>query len=400
MNENIYYVQTSIEDLYKSEFDEVVSEYNKQQKRSDRKINDYYKKILNDDKTEHQREIIIALGTKEDNSDPGVLENKKEVLDKYVRGFQKRNPNLKVYNAVMHNDEKNPHLHINYVPIASYTKGLKKRVAQSRALQQQGFRFENWRENETKIIENLMNESGMERHIIGTHSYKTPKQYKDFQEEVKILEKESNEFKNQLDKAIERFDDYNALQLVDIDEIPVKFAPLSNSKLLIDVEYYNEIKMNYKAIQSLALSNQKESYEIIENARFDRFENKKLKKEIEDMKQKDFSNNLRSYDLENREHKVEIQEKNLNKEILELKNQRENLEKNLKEKYEINLENHIKEFEEIKQKYLEINYNFKKYIDKLEIQNQEKDKLLNKYNVYEQEKKKSNLITRSKGMEL
>ena len=35
-----------------------------------------------------------------------------------MNGFAERNPNLKVFNAIMHLDEETPHLHIDYVPFS------------------------------------------------------------------------------------------------------------------------------------------------------------------------------------------------------------------------------------------------------------------------------------------
>lgn len=37
----------------------------------------------------------------------------RQVLDEYYRGFQERNPNLKVFSAHLHMDEATPHLHID-----------------------------------------------------------------------------------------------------------------------------------------------------------------------------------------------------------------------------------------------------------------------------------------------
>ena len=114
--DNIYYIQRDIREVYDEEFKSSIEEYNNSQKRDDRKIKDYYSKVLNDKKTEHQREIIVAVGRHNDNIPKEI---KKEILDKYMQSFQQRNKSLKVYNAVMHLDEKNPHLHINYVPVAT-----------------------------------------------------------------------------------------------------------------------------------------------------------------------------------------------------------------------------------------------------------------------------------------
>ena len=42
-----------------------------------------------------------------------------EILDEYARSFQERNPNLYLFNAVLHMDEATPHLHLDYVFTAS-----------------------------------------------------------------------------------------------------------------------------------------------------------------------------------------------------------------------------------------------------------------------------------------
>ena len=76
LKENIYYIQKDIKDLYRDEFGDAVNEYNSKQKRTDRKINNYYKKILNDKKTQHQRELIIAIGSKDENISDEIINKK------------------------------------------------------------------------------------------------------------------------------------------------------------------------------------------------------------------------------------------------------------------------------------------------------------------------------------
>ena len=187
LESNIYYIQKDIREIYKSEFDEVVKEYNFKQKRNDRKIDDYYKKIFNDKKTEHQRELIVAIGSKDENISNKIIDKKADILDEYMKNFQERNPNLKVYNAVMHLDESNPHLHINYIPVAHYNKGLKKRVSQENSLKEQGLTFEQWRIRETNLIDNLMHSKGIERHFVGSHKHMSVKEYKEIKKEIQEL---------------------------------------------------------------------------------------------------------------------------------------------------------------------------------------------------------------------
>ncbi len=99
----------------------------------------------------------------------------------------------------MHLDESNPHLHINFVPIAHYTKGLKKRVAYEKALSEQGVTFEQWREKETGFIEDLMQKKGMERSFEGSHKHMTVKEYKKLRKEIDNL----NDLKENLNKSID-----------------------------------------------------------------------------------------------------------------------------------------------------------------------------------------------------
>ena len=51
-----------VKELYKKEFEEARLEYNNKQTRNDRKINDYFAQISNDNKHDLACEIIIELG--------------------------------------------------------------------------------------------------------------------------------------------------------------------------------------------------------------------------------------------------------------------------------------------------------------------------------------------------
>lgn len=194
--DNIYYRQENIEEVYELIFNEAVSDYNAKQKRNDRKIDNYYSKILHDKKTEHQREIIVAIGTSKDLIDKKL---KKKLLDDYMNGFQDRNPNLKVYNAVLHLDEANPHLHINYVPHFTSSRGLSKRVGQNKALEQQGFAdFKAWRDSETGVLESQMKEYKLKREFKGSHAYLHHTEYKQMKDVVNTLESTKNTLKNEI----------------------------------------------------------------------------------------------------------------------------------------------------------------------------------------------------------
>ncbi|CDN33564.1 unnamed protein product [Bacillus thuringiensis DB27] len=196
LHENIYFVQKNIRSVYKDVFQEAVDKYNEKQKRNDRKIQDYYDKIKKDTKTHEQRELVVAIGEGKDDSK--YRKTKKEALKEYAEAFQGRNPNLAVYNMVLHDDEANPHLHINYVPNFESSRGLTRRVGMDRALQQQGIKgkgmelIANWRQLETAYIESLAKEHipEFERANVGSHKYMKVRQYKEYAEVKSIVEKQ------------------------------------------------------------------------------------------------------------------------------------------------------------------------------------------------------------------
>ncbi|HGA1025249.1 TPA: plasmid recombination protein [Bacillus cereus] len=204
LEENIYFVQKDIRSVYKDVFQEAVDKYNEKQKRNDRKIKDYYDKIKKDTKTHEQRELIVAVG--EGKDDPKYREAKKETLKQYAEAFQGRNPNLAVYNMVLHDDEANPHLHINYVPNFESSRGLTRRVGMDRALQQQGVQgkgtelIANWRQLETAYIESLAKEQipNFERANVGSHKYMKVRQYKEYAEAVSNIENQITEISKRL----------------------------------------------------------------------------------------------------------------------------------------------------------------------------------------------------------
>lgn len=89
-------------------------------------------------------ESVIQVGNQDNagfKNAPDTAQKMMKVLTDYVANFEKRNPNLYVFNAVIHADEATPHLHIDWIPIASgYKKGMPIRNGLEKALNQQGIR--------------------------------------------------------------------------------------------------------------------------------------------------------------------------------------------------------------------------------------------------------------------
>ena len=105
--------------FYKNEFEKARLEYNNKQTRDDRKINDYFKKISNNSKSDLAVQIIIELGDKKfwDTKSMTYKHKMTNVFIKQVDDLELLLPNFKICSAIIHYDETSPHLHIVGVPI-------------------------------------------------------------------------------------------------------------------------------------------------------------------------------------------------------------------------------------------------------------------------------------------
>ena len=176
---NITYCQENIKAVYHELFDEALERYNAKQTRADRRIENYYEKIRSGKQEKPFHEIILQVGNKDDmsaDSDEGRLAA--AVLDEYIRAFQERNPNLRVFSAHLHMDEATPHLHIDFVPFTTGSKrGLDTRVSLKQALAAQGFtggtrgdtEWSQWVRSEKEQLSAVMERHGIEWEDKGTH---------------------------------------------------------------------------------------------------------------------------------------------------------------------------------------------------------------------------------------
>lgn len=176
---NQVYVKVSIKQVYHTLFDEALEDYNSKQTRADRRIDNYYEKIRTSKQEKLFHELIVQIGNRDDtNCDMLESVYAQSALEEYMMGFQERNPNLRVFNAVMHLDEETPHLHIDYVPFSTGNKrGLETKVSLKGALKAQGFvgtgRFDTewkrWVESEKQCLAEIMEHYKMEWQQKGTH---------------------------------------------------------------------------------------------------------------------------------------------------------------------------------------------------------------------------------------
>lgn len=226
------YCNESIKKVYHTLFDDALKRYNEKQTRADRRIGNYYEKIRNSKQEKPFHEIIVQIGdmvTMSSESENGLLAQR--ILDEYYKGFQERNPYLKVFSAHLHMDEATPHLHIDFVPFTTGSKrGLDIRVSLKQALANQGFKggtrgdteWNQWVSSEKEALAVVMERHGVEWERKGTHEkhlsvmdYKKQEREKELTELEEKLAERKDEFKTYKER-IENFDNgERALQRLD-----------------------------------------------------------------------------------------------------------------------------------------------------------------------------------------
>ena len=214
---NRTYCNEQIQKVYHGLFDNAVKCYNAKQKRSDRCISDYYRKIRTGKQEKPFHEVIIQIGNKDDT---GVLTENGKIavgaLNEYMENFQKRNPYLRVFSAHLHMDEATPHLHIDFVPYTTGSKrGLDTRVSLKQALAAQGFKggsrqdteWNQWVDAEKEQLALVMERYDIEWEKLGNHA-----------KHLSVLNYEKQEREKEVVKLDGRIDK----QLTDLQQLDTK----------------------------------------------------------------------------------------------------------------------------------------------------------------------------------
>ena len=254
---NRIYIQEPLKDAYEKCFGQALRDYNAAQKRKDRQKEDYLKEIKNSgNKEKIFYENIVQIGKKEDT--PVVDENGNltadakaaiEILEQYAKTFQERNPNLYLFNCVMHLDEATPHLHIDYIPVAhGYKNGMETRNSLTKAFQQMGFakavsRKQNetvaWQERERKYLTELCRERGIEIEVLGIQcdNLSLP-EYKAAMREVEELEQQAEALDSQ-NETLEKQNDDLAQRTSEL-AIQAQEMEAHNNELLMQAQELTE----------------------------------------------------------------------------------------------------------------------------------------------------------------
>lgn len=197
---------------YDKIFGKAVADYNARQKRSDRKIENYYKSVCKDAKKHPVYECIVGVYPKN-----GKLskQEQKLILNEYAQGWAQANPHLCLIGCYYHADEAGePHIHLDYIPWSDgYKNGPERQAGLVRALEAQGFHKQGretaqmqWTQAENRRLEAICKAHGLEvvHPMRGQHAkHIATKDYKYHKEQLELLRKAIQTEKKDLDaKAI------------------------------------------------------------------------------------------------------------------------------------------------------------------------------------------------------
>ena len=292
---NVEYCNEDIKDVYHELFDDALKRYNDKQTRKDRKIDDYYVKIRSGKQEKLFHEVILQIGDK-DNMGSETMEGQlaAKILDEYMKGFQERNPTLRVFAAHLHMDETTPHLHVDFVPYTTGSKrGLDTRVSLKQALAALGFKggtrreteLNQWVAYEKEQLAAVMLEHGIEWEKKGTHE----KHLSVLDFEKKEREKEVAELEQAISDGKERLSD------IQIQQRKAEQIRQEGEAIRQEVSDLSETS-NLLKEQAATLAEDKEKL-LSDNEKLEK-QQKKLQQDIEKMVQSKavMERNIHAYD--------------------------------------------------------------------------------------------------------
>lgn len=271
---NIVYKNEDIEKVYKELFGDALDKYNDKIRKSshpERVIDDYYKHILKQSQKPSAKknqvkpfyEFVATIGNMYDKSDPLAYPKIKAALDEYNRSFVARNPNFYVFQQITHCDEIGmDHTHTDIIPIAKGGKnGLSLKVSLSGALREMGYTgrdaFAKWRENEEKVMIQIMEKHGLE--------------YKEGSGRTEHLNKEQYlEAVALADEKVQRM--FNEMELPTLPSVETKVNPITKSESIKltptqfteieEVIKYQQTQITALEAHNEALANKKKKIEV------------------------------------------------------------------------------------------------------------------------------------------
>jgi regulator of replication initiation timing len=339
IKDNITFIKEPIAEAYEKIFDAAVERYNAKQIRADRKIkNGYYEHVFNSkprntvvtspDKRNSFYEDLVQIGDKDD-SGCGTPDGElvAECLTEYFQGFSERNPNFYVFQANLHKDEATPHLHIDYIPVGHYKRGVDTQNGLSQALKEMGFTginaISDWRIQERKILEEICNARGIQikepQKARGSFAVEEYKAYKDNINELQSqVSKETAQLET-LNEQVEFSQGHYDFLEKEIDEKSVVVEQLEGKQSALEstiesdkaeLEKISKKKADVKAVENIEVKNTLFGDKVTVSA--DDFENlktlarkqvvstkntKKLKSQVEELTQENQALMVENKDL-------------------------------------------------------------------------------------------------------
>ena len=172
-----------------------------------------------------------------------------DCLKEYMNSFQARNPNFHVFNAVLHMDEATPHLHIDYIPIGHYKRGMDIQNGIAQALKEMGYgdgkqAIARWREKEVEVLNEICHRHGIEplppeksRGILEVSEYKEQRRKAEqLAVENEKSQSELDALNDELKSAAEK-----KVKLVEIDSIETKKSRFNKNKISLSEEDFQNL---------------------------------------------------------------------------------------------------------------------------------------------------------------
>lgn len=267
IKDNITFIREDIGYVYEHLFAESTRRYNTRQKRNDRKIHcSYYESLFHRkptnsvvtaaDKRKSFYEDVVQIGRKEDSGvDTEDAQLVADCLKEYMAGYQKRNPNFVVFNAVLHMDEATPHLHIDYIPVGHYRRGQDTQNGIAQALKEMGFgegkgAIARWRASEIEVLNQIcLAHSITPLEPEKSRGSMSVKEYKEARQEADRLKVENVQLKSENENITHELAETRVMlekaskkkvQLIDIGNIEVKPTIFGN-KVTVDKDDYGKL---------------------------------------------------------------------------------------------------------------------------------------------------------------
>lgn len=265
---NIIFKKQDIHDAYQELFGKALEEYNAKQKRKDRRIMNYYEHIRTSKQEKLFYEVIFQIGDMKDTS-VGTPEGDRAavILSEFYNKFVEENQHIYVFNAVIHMDEATPHLHIDFIPVATGNKrGLSTKNSLSKALEQQGFKSEGklntctklWIDNEKQRLAECMAEHGIEHEIKGikrgnlsTEEFKLQQRMEEvaaLEEQIAAKTEQLSNLDSEIDNKQSELDRLSVKEnkIKDLDKIKTENVMFSDKIKLKRDDYYTLLNTSKK----------------------------------------------------------------------------------------------------------------------------------------------------------